>query len=78
MCDLCAIKDCTLTTYFKIVMCDTCNVPMVVLKRHSSTLNLLEGRELLVIWGESFPEKQLRTQARQFPDHWHAHMETAG
>jgi hypothetical protein len=76
-CDLCEIPEedyIELCSTWFTVICKTCKIPMVVLRRHSHTLFLYELIELAYFLEVCYPEYDIRTQARQILDHVHFHL----
>lgn len=71
------------TDLYWIALCKTCNVPMVVLKRHDTDVSLDEAADMicaLMRIADAFFGKHhgtslcvLDRETRQIPDHWHAH-----
>ncbi len=86
MCELCNLEQRTKwyyeDDYFIVCDCSTCNVPMIVLKRHSLELNQEELIDLMVVISgvrivEGLDIKlkgKLDQNRRKVPDHWHAHI----
>ena len=77
-CDLCNVSPETYieeSQFWFSITCDTCNIPMVVLKQHSSTIYLYEVVDLLSFWRAWYPAYVIRPQARKILDHIHFHLE---
>ncbi len=86
-CELCEKKHKTKwyyeDDYFYVCNCDTCNVPMIVAKRHTMKLNQEElidiGWVLLHTFSSAWFSKdpltiKLDQNQRKIKDHWHAHL----
>ena len=60
---------------FIIIDCDTCKVPMVVIRDHVSDIpSELWGRILYRCKKMFGNDIRLRTKSRTIHDHWHAHI----
>ena len=59
-----------------VVICYSCNVPMVVLKRHDSTASLEEEQHMRAVlhWLRSKEEQYIDDQMRSIPEHKHMHL----
>jgi len=58
-----------------ILDCDTCHVPMLVLKRHGEVPSPGERAELLRLCEKVFNRKVMfRGFMRRYPSHWHEHL----
>lgn len=66
------------STYWRVVDCDTCHMPMAVLRRHSMTLLPREYEDLGVVWRSLFPDRTARMQVRKVKDHFHVHFVEQG
>lgn len=60
--------------YWYFFDCDSCKVPMAVLKRHSMDITDQEKQELYRIIETFFPGCHLRTRQRKIKDHLHYHI----
>jgi len=77
-CDLCKISEEDYIEQYRswfTVICKTCKIPMVVLRRHSYTLFPHELSDLAYFLNIHYPRHEIRTQARQILDHVHFHLE---
>ena len=67
------------TDLYWIALCKTCNVPMVVLKRHDTDISVDEAADMISALAEIADEFfgtsiwRLDRECRKIPDHWHAH-----
>ena len=68
MCDLCELEG----YRFKLTICRTCNIPMVVLNQHRAEFNAEERKEIERI----FLGREIRWEQRQNKVHAHAHILT--
>jgi len=85
-CELCNLEKKTKWYYederFVVCDCETCKVPMIVLKRHSTELNQEELIDLMWILTNAIPKYDSRgllavrldQNRRKISDHWHAHI----
>ncbi len=77
-CELCILERCTTWyyegKYFVIIDCQTCRIPMIVLRRHSLTLTVAEQSELDNIMSYT-SGMNMRGIMRKIPDHWHKHLD---
>lgn len=76
-CRLCDVnpaeKD--LGLFYLIEKCDTCKIPIIVLKEHRKDLNEEESAEFKRLLEKEFPEYKSRgIGMRTIPDHWHEHL----
>lgn len=79
-CRLCSLKKATPWFYdgdnFVIITCDTCGVPMIVVREHtmdpSAELKKRMINKAENIFGEGI---EFRTNQRDIKDHWHWHIE---
>ena len=61
--------------FYLIEQCDTCKIPIVVLKEHHKDLNEEEAYEFKRLLEEEFPNYKPRgIGMRTIPDHWHEHL----
>ena len=60
-------------TVVKIVDCDGCNVPMMVIKRHDSEPNGFEKGYIENLAAVMFPGEKFRGP-NSIPEHWHLHQ----
>lgn len=84
MCELCNLEKKTHwyfeTDYFIGCDCDTCKVPMIVSKRHTTELNQEELIDLMWILAKRFNvfhqvvKGELDQRRRKIYNHWHAHI----
>jgi len=84
-CSLCFLKEKTLWLkkffgpFWKVVICETCKVPMVIYKWH--TISLLEEHKKQMIESLKMAAKEffgtddfyVDEERRNIKDHWHAH-----
>jgi len=75
-CDLCKAwpgkKD--LGKYY-ILICNTCHVPMIVLREHRASVTKEEWQEVDEIRKKLYPDRKLRKQGmRKILSHWHWHL----
>lgn len=63
-CDLCNLDG------FIITICNTCNIPMVILREHRAEFNAEE----MVRIGLIFRGKKIRWEMRQIKNHAHCHI----
>ena len=61
---------------FLIMMCDSCEIPIIVLKEHREKLTLGELYEVSLLLFETFgdPMPTLRGYMKTIKDHWHDHI----
>lgn len=60
---------------FDIFECETCHLPMVVLKRHDMTITIYEMVFMVMLVKRLFgSDAKLRLEQRKIKDHWHAHI----
>lgn len=80
MCELCNPKritkwyDNVKSKYWLVFDCKTCNMPMVVLKRHSMQASIEEIEEAVYITAKYFPHRTFRINQRNIKDHLHWHL----
>ena len=86
MCELCNLKKKTKwyyeDEYFIVCDCETCKVPMIVLKTHSTSLLMEELIDLMWIMSKHLNgifinkvlEGRLDQKRRKVLDHWHIHI----
>ncbi len=68
-CDLCNLAGHT-NDGFILVMCRTCNVPMIVSRSHKAEFSEGEKQQIQAM----FPGRQIRFEQRQIRDHAHCHL----
>lgn len=78
-CSLCqAVKSGNYEEYGSFILipsCETCHVPLIILKAHKTALNSDREAELEVIMREFFSEYRLRgTGPRSIFGHYHDHL----
>lgn len=66
MCDLCELKGCK----YKLVTCNTCNIPMIVSVDHKPSFSEEEKKEIK----RMFPRMKIRWNQRKIKDHAHCHL----
>ena len=66
MCDLCELKGCK----FKITICNTCQIPLIVLNEHRAEFTAEEKIDII----KSFPSRKIRWEMRKIKDHAHCHI----
>ena len=77
MCGLCQAHpgDGVYGPFFLIDECDTCGVPMLVLREHRPQLTLAEEMRFFDVLEEHFPGYEPRgIGMRSIPGHWHEHL----
>jgi hypothetical protein len=77
MCELCDAfpGDGVYSSFFLLEECNTCGIPILVLKTHSPALTLAEQMLFYDILLEHFPGYEPRgIGMRSIPDHWHEHL----
>lgn len=79
-CPLCNLERRTYWYYEdKIIVicdCETCKVPMVVLRRHTLTPTRKEMEHLIRVVGNEFGVYSFRTRCSTVHDHFHYHIVT--
>lgn len=65
-CELCNLND-----GFSMVICKTCNIPMIVSMGHKPEFTEEEKGRITKL----FPDKKIRWEMRKIKDHAHCHLE---
>lgn len=78
MCELCNLEKKTEwyyeDDYFIVCDCETCKVPMIVLKRHDTILFPSEKQIFYTLVNKFGQGKVLDENRRKILDHFHAHL----
>ncbi len=80
-CDLCNLKKKTAWFYedelFVVCRCITCNVPMIVLRRHDTELTPEESKRLIKLLTRFAERQRISFVRRSIKDHWHMHIRSS-
>jgi len=79
MCELCR-RELRTKLYYEdekwwVVDCDTCRIPMIVLKEHRAILSPAQSEELMTLAHDLFGPNWIRWEMRRIKDHFHAHVQ---
>lgn len=78
MCDLCELAERTRVYHddplIRIIDCESCGVPMAVIKRHDDTPNIAEVQRIRQVVADIGITGQWDDACRQIPSHWHVHF----
>lgn len=78
-CELCRLEK--ITNWFyeddicAFLICKTCRIPMMVLKRHTMNPTEKEINHIQDMKDRLFPDYKWRKNQRKIPDHLHWHLE---
>ena len=78
-CDLCILEKRTRwyyeDAYFVIINCGTCNIPMIVIKRHTMKFSDQLLEKMIEVAHQLFGVNiEFRTEQKKIKDHWHRHI----